>query len=68
MGSDHPSLLQKSCHAGTLFTILDYLDGKGQVKASCLCRHAQGCELNAPVPGGVIQLCVLDGFLQINIL
>lgn len=39
-------------HSGTLLTILDYLDGKGQVR---------GSELNAPVPGGVTELCVLDG-------
>lgn len=44
-------------HAGTLHTILDYLDGKGQVRASCLSHQAQGWEMNAPAPGEVIQLC-----------
>lgn len=28
--------------AGTLLTVLDYLDGRGQVRASCLCHQAQG--------------------------
>lgn len=54
-------------YAGTLLTILDFLDGKGWVRASCLCPWVQGWELNPPVPGGVIQLCVPDGFLQISL-
>ena len=51
--------------AGTLLTVLGFLDGEGQVRASCSYQEAQRLELNPPVDGGVIQHCISDRFLQV---